>query len=101
MGATDMSRLTVVTVVLEDTEDGGLRVHSENLPGLILSGDNRAKVASKIVPAIRALFEHHGIKDVRVIPARPISEVLEGKSPRNMHVHIHHELFVVELPTAA
>lgn len=96
-----MPSITVVTVTLEDREDGGLQVHSDDLPGLILSGANRAKVAAAIIPAIEAIFMHKGFKNVIVRPARPIQEVLRSKSPRDMNVHVHHEQFVVELPDAA
>jgi hypothetical protein len=96
-----MSRLTVITVTLEDREDKGLRVYSDDLPGLILSGPDRAAVAALIIPSIQALFEHKGFHNVIVRPAAPVSEVLRSKSPRDMDVHIQHEQFVVELPEAA
>lgn len=47
-----------VTITLEDREDGGLRVYSDDLPGLILSHSDRTKVGSDIVPAIDALIAH-------------------------------------------
>lgn len=94
-----MSQLTysVVTVTLEDREDGGLRVYSDDLPGLILSGEDREKVASRIVPAIRALFEYKGFQAVVVHPAQPVAEVLKSASPRDMDMHVQHGQFVVEL----
>src|SRR5580704_15139118 len=93
--------LTVVTVTLEDRGDGGLRVYSDDLPGLILSGSNRESVADKIAPAIQALFAHKGCRGVIVRAAQPLSAVLQKASPRDMDVHVHHEQFVVELPEAA
>lgn len=96
----DTARLTVVTVTMADREGGGLRVHSDDLPGLILSGPDRDKVAAAIIPAIHAIFKHKGL-DVTVRPTRPISEVLQLKSPREMDMHVHHEQFVIELPAAA
>lgn len=96
------TRLTIVTVTLEDREDGGLRVYSDDLPGLILSGSDRNSVGTKIAPAIQALFEHKGFKGVIVRAAQPLSAVLQQASPRDMDVHIHHEQqFVVELSEAA
>lgn len=95
-----MTRLTVVTVTLTDREDGGLRVHSDDLPGLILSGSDRAKVADAIIPAIQAIFKHKGM-DVTVRPTKPIAEVLQSKSPRDMDMHVQQEQFVIELPEAA
>jgi len=47
-----------ITIVLEDREDGGLRVWSDDLPGLVLSGRDRLKVGSDIVPAVDALVEY-------------------------------------------
>jgi hypothetical protein len=78
-------------------------VYSADLPGLILSGSDREVVAAKIVPAIRALFEYHGIRDVKITATKPINEVLEGASPRNMDLHIDmnpplRQVFVVEIP---
>jgi hypothetical protein len=95
-----MARLTVVTVTLTDREDGGLQVHSDDLPGLILSGSDKSKVAAAIIPAIRAIFKHKGM-DVGVLPTKPIAEVLRSKSPRDMDLHVQHEQFVIELPEAA
>jgi len=95
-----MSSLTIVSVTLEDREDGGLRVYSDELPGLILSGSDRNLVGSRIAPAIQALFEYKGFSNVRVRPARPLNDVLQKVSPRNMDMHVHHEQFVVELEAA-
>jgi predicted RNase H-like HicB family nuclease len=97
-----LSRLAIVTVTLADSEDGGLHVYSDELPGLILSGNGRQDVISKIVPAIQALFEHKGIgKVISVRAARPLSEVFKSASPRDMDLQIQHEQFVVELTEAA
>ena len=93
--------LTIVVVTLEDREDGGLRVYSDDLPGLILSGPNRDLVVEKIAPAIWALFEHKGFRGVVVRAAQPLNAVLRKASPRDVGVHIHHEQFVVEVPEAA
>ena len=40
-----------LTIKLEVREDGGLRVYSDELPGLILSGADPAKVMADVVPA--------------------------------------------------
>lgn len=96
-----MPDVTVITVVLEDREEEGLQVYSDDLPGLILSGPDRTRVAAAIIPSIEALFRHQGFHSVKVRPTRPIREVLRLKSPRDMDVHVHHEQFVIELPDAA
>ncbi|MCW5713141.1 MAG: hypothetical protein KIT43_01320 [Bauldia sp.] len=93
--------LTIVNVVLEDREGGGLRAFSHDLLGLILSGAEREAVISKIAPAIVALFEYRGFRNVTVRPAKPLNEVLQLSSPRDVDVHIQTEQFVVELPAAA
>jgi hypothetical protein len=98
-----MASLTVVTVTLEDREDRGLRIYSDDLPGLILSGSDRATVAAAIIPSIEALFRHKGFKAVVVRPTKPVAEVLQSASTRDMDVHVQHEQkqFVVELDAAA
>jgi hypothetical protein len=97
-----MPNLTVVTVTLADREDGGLRVFSDDLPGLILSGSDRTTVAAAIIPSIAALFRHKGFADVVVRPTKPVAEVLRSASPRDMDVHVQHQKqFVVELNAAA
>jgi hypothetical protein len=98
-----MTRQTyaVVTVTIEDRDDNGLRVWSDDLPGLILSGNDRQKICASIIPAIRALFEHKGLQDVAVHSARPVHEILKQPSPRNMALHVQHEQFVIEVAQAA
>lgn len=96
-----MPSVTVVTATLRDREDGGLEVFSDDLPGLILSGSDRSKVAAAIVPAIGAIFRQNGFAKALVRPARPVSEVLKSQSPRDVNVQVQHEQFVVELPEAA
>jgi hypothetical protein len=92
--------LTIVTVTLEDRDDGGLRVYSDDLPGLILSGPDHDSVSEKIAPAIRALFEYKGYREVTVRAVQPLGTVLQKASPRDEDVHVHQQ-FVVEWPRAA
>lgn len=92
--------LAVVTVTLEDRPDGGLRVSSENLPGLILSTRERERAADLIVPAIQAIFRHRG-KEVTVHPAREPRDLLRQASPRDVDVHVKREQYVVEVLQAA
>lgn len=92
-----MKQLTVVNVTLEDREDGGLRVHSDDLAGLILSGANRDTVAAQIAPSIKALLEHKGFHGVAVKHAQLIADVLQSSGSRNIGVPVQHEQFVVEL----
>lgn len=96
-----MTTLTVVRVTLKDREDGGLRVFSDDLPGLILSGDDRDAVCGSIIPAIRALLEHKGIRVTAVKPAQALSEVIKRPSPRDVDLHVQHEMFIVFLANTA
>lgn len=92
--------IAIVAVTIEDREDGGLRVHSDSLPGLILSG-KKDQVLKAIAPAIAALIELTGKKVVAVHQARNLGEVLKEPSPRTTNVHVHCEQFVVEFAQAA
>lgn len=47
-----------VNVTMECREDGGLRVYSDDLPGLILSGRDPRKVAADIPTAIQILMDY-------------------------------------------
>lgn len=49
-----------VKVTIENREDGGVNVSSDDLPGLILSGCNRLGIFAAIEPAARAILEHRG-----------------------------------------
>ena len=91
---------TTVRVTLTDREDGGLRVSSSDLIGLILSGSDRSAVTARIVPAIRALCAQHGF-EVVVTPPRPLHEVLNSPSPRTVSIHIQEQVYIVELRKAA
>jgi len=112
MSMTDV--MTTVCVIIEDREDEGLRVFSDELPGLILSGHDRPAVMNKICPAIAALFKATKGLEVTVRPAKPLSEVLDGKNPQKLDMNVHragdtttrgtqstHKVFVVELRQAA
>jgi hypothetical protein len=90
----------VVTVQLADREDGGLRVSSANLPGLLLSGSNKHEVCAQIDPAIRAIFEHAGYQVTGIRESTPVSEVIKKPSPREVDLQVHH-FYVVELKSAA
>ena len=93
--------LAIVTVTMEDREDGGLRTHSSDLPGLICSGPDKAHVIAQTRIAIKAIFEHLGRKVVDVRPAHYPIEALKLPSPRNVQMQVHCERFVVEYLEAA
>lgn len=91
----------VVTVTLEDRPDGGLRVFSCDLPGLILSGPDKNVVVKQTITAIKALFERMGHKAIHVHPAHSPAEALKRPSPRDVSMTVQGvtpqlERFVVE-----
>ncbi|MCJ2035766.1 hypothetical protein [Methylobacterium sp. J-068] len=99
-----MAEIAVVTVTIEDREDGWIQVSSDSLPGLVLSGPDHEQVVECIMPAIRDLYEMYG-HSVVVRAARPARSFLEGPSPRDIDVHVTHSgkqrEFVVEFAEAA
>lgn len=48
-----------IVLKIEPRSDGGLRVWSDDFPGLILSHRDQEKVLLDIGPAIIALLKHH------------------------------------------
>lgn len=90
---------STLKVTLADREDGGVRVYSDDLPGLILSGEEKAAVVASISRAIEALLEYSGINVVSVTPAKPVADILSGGNPQSVDMHIQH--FVVEYRHAA
>jgi hypothetical protein len=47
-----------ITIKLLPREDGGVRVCSDDVPGLILSGPDPLKVLADIGPALKILFHY-------------------------------------------
>lgn len=94
-----MARPIVIAVILEDCKDGWLRVRSDDLPGLILSGPDREEVVGCIAPAICTIFEHYG-HSVKVRESQSASSLLNGPNPRTVDMHVEHR-FVVEVAEAA
>ncbi len=99
-------RFMVVKVTLNARDDGGLRVGSSTLPGLILSGSDREHVFACIAPAIVVLLKRQGVSPVHVECAASPSSVLRSSLPCDVDMHVRsldagsYE-FVVELPQAA
>jgi hypothetical protein len=96
----------ILNVTLANREDGGLNVSSDDLPGLILSGSDRDKIAEAIAPAIKALFEYRGFRDVTVHHGMSVANLFGPHEPRSATVRVEHngvetEQFVVELGALA
>ena len=49
----------VLTIRVAQRSDGGMLVWSDELPGLVLSGADPAKVGADIFPAIKELRQHN------------------------------------------
>lgn len=102
-----LNNITVVNVDITEREDGGIRVSSRDLPGLLLSGDNKEAIISSIAGAIEAIFEHRGYMNIKVDMARPVNEIMNGGTPQDVDVCVNHEQinhfeqFVVAMDLAA
>lgn len=88
-----------VTAQLADRPDGGVRVSSRDLPGLILSGSDKEQVIKDIAVAIKALLESSGVHNVRVHHSKTVAEIMNGKNPQDVDMNVEH--FVVEYADAA
>lgn len=58
----------IIKVNIENRSDGGMRIWSDDLPGLMLSGRNRTAIIANIEPAARAILMRKGIEfaDLRI-----------------------------------
>lgn len=92
------NNVTVINVRLERRDDGGLRVSSSDLPGLILSGPDAEEIVGQIPVAITALLERMGIQCVKVLSATPLDHLLQGKADASYQQQFLCGQFVVELP---
>lgn len=81
----------VLTVTLLDREDGGLRVFSRDLPGLILSGPDRDAICNAIIPAMKAILTHKGIEADDIRPAVALPIVIQRPSPRDVDASVTHQ----------
>jgi hypothetical protein len=62
-----------VTITLEEREDGGMRIYSDDIPGLILSGPDPSKLVADLPIALEVL------KVVRPLAAlQPPPQEIEG-----------------------
>lgn len=101
-----MTQKFFIEVVLEDAGDNGLRVFSEQLPGLILSGTEKMSVTRCILPAIKALLEAKNFTNVTISQTMPFSLALAAPSPRVVDIDVNcseesKTLYLVEYAEAA
>ncbi len=74
-----MSTYIKVSVMFERREDGGLRVYSNEVPGLILSGPDPELVFNDVVPALESLFKHNEELDVEFGQAMSLRYALQDR----------------------
>ena len=89
-------RFMIVKVTLSERPDGGLRVTSDTLPNLLLSGADRDFVFHNIAPTIKVLLGYQGIKDALVECAVSAKEVFEKGPPCDVDVHVRTSEYSVE-----
>jgi|GEM_PF-5680507 len=56
MQKTDLSKFSRVSVIFEKRSDGGLRAHSDDVPGFVLSSDDQEKVLADVAPALAVII---------------------------------------------
>lgn len=88
----------LVTVTLEDREDGGLRVSSQEMHGLILSGADAPRILEMIAPAIQALWFHRYGSEVDVRPAKPYADILGATRPCDVDMHVKTFVIAPKVP---
>ena len=68
-----------VVVCFERRPDGGLRVYSDDVPGLVLSHTDVDGVLEDVVEALKVILSHKVGADVDVQPLPNIREALEDR----------------------
>lgn len=71
------NRYVKVAVTFERRPDGGLRVYSDDVPGLMLSGSNADAVVADVIPALETLFAYNRKMSVKFGPVSDIRSFLE------------------------
>ena len=88
----------LVKVTLEDREDGGLRVSSQDMHGLILSGSDASVVMEMIAPAIAALWQHRYNREASVTPATSYADMLDEVRPCDVDMHVKTFVIAPKVP---
>ena len=85
-----------VSVQVRGREDGGISVTSTDVPGILLSGADGAKIWALVGPVLKHLLEvNHGYRVDRVMYPNTYPA---GVGPHDVAVHMEH--FVVLLAAA-
>ena len=72
-----LSRIRAIEVVFERREDGGLRVHSDDVPGFVLSHSDPNAVFNDVAPALEVMLSAELSAPVTVEPLSRLREKLE------------------------
>lgn len=73
-----------VTISIERRPDGGVRVYSDDMPELVLSGRDVASVLRDIVPAVETILGARMGCEVRASWLWPYREASKAASPRQV-----------------
>lgn len=96
MRTAETSKTLIVTVQIEDRPDGGIRVTSEDVRGLLMSGGDRQHVWNLVGPTVAGLLRaNEGLDVERVLYAAPSPE---SSGPQQVSLHAE---FYVRLRQAA
>jgi hypothetical protein len=93
-------QMAVVIISLLDRRDGGLRIYSETLPELLLSGPNKRDVYACVKPAIRTIFAQHGHMVTAISARKPARSENALISSKNSDFKLEQQ-FMVEYQDAA
>lgn len=78
----EMSQLKVA-IQVERRADGGVRVSSKDVPGLVLSGADMHKVLADVVPAIEVILSEQIGCEVSCSWLVPVRELIKAASARD------------------
>jgi hypothetical protein len=87
-----------IVVIFERRHDGGLRVHSEDVPGFLLSHKNWDAVLKDVIPALEGILS--GLCGEPIV-VRPLTRLREDQIPvpRDLRRSVQREY--VTIPAAA
>ncbi|MDK8874395.1 hypothetical protein [Paracoccus sp. SSJ] len=69
-----------VSVIFEQREDGGLRVYSDDVPGLILSSANIDGLLDDVPAVLSACLSHTLGKQITVAPLLELKDILSAEA---------------------
>ena len=80
----------VIPVTLNDRPNGGVAVSCEQLPGLILAGEDRQSIVAALPNALRMLLEYMGYDPLLVVHEEPPTAALNERTlPFDVNMKVH------------